>query len=54
MVEVDIFTDSNIAGILSVLMSPEQVICVWHALPSKLQLTEQPKINQATLNLLKL
>lgn len=37
MVEVDIFTDSNIAGMLSVLMSPEQVIRAWHALPNKLQ-----------------
>lgn len=38
--EVDTLTDSNRAGMLLVLTSPEQVIRVWHALSNKLQLQE--------------
>lgn len=43
MVEVDKLRDSNRAGMLLVLTSPEQVIYVWHALPNKLQLEKNQK-----------
>lgn len=42
-VEVDKPRDSNGAGMLLVLTSPEQVIRVWHALPNKLQLQKNQK-----------
>lgn len=43
MVEVDKLRDSNRAGMLLVLTSPEQAIHVWHALPNKLQLQKNQK-----------